>query len=233
MDLASCLSQLAFHLPLVCDTLEAVVATSEALCYSACSIATRPLLIYNLAWAFGSRGPYISKSDSGCQEPAKSPRLQLYNKFWLCTNPPPRPALRERSLTSPATEETEQQTFDQAGSSLLQLPGEIRMMIYREVLAGKNIHITHFDRRLGHIKSTQHGDKEIDVKEFWRQECIEYQYWDEVSEDVPTCLDARHRSDRQQQPSRGFTSILKTCCKVYAIQPSIVQLETIARLTSV
>ena len=97
------------------------------------------------------------------------------------------------------------------------------MMIYREVLGGKNVHITHFDRRLGHIKLTQQGNKEIDVKEFWKQECIEYQYWDEVSEDVPTYLDEEHRSDNRQQLSRGFTSLIRTCRKVYVIWPSIIQ----------
>ncbi|MCJ1400680.1 hypothetical protein MMC11_003888 [Xylographa trunciseda] len=109
----------------------------------------------------------------------------------------------------------EERVIDQVHSRLMQLPGEIRMMIYREVLGGKSVHITHFDRRLGHIKSMQHGNKEIDVKEFWRQECIEYQYWDEVSEDMPPDRNEENRTHSLQQPSRGFTSLVKTCRKVY------------------
>ncbi|MCJ1436088.1 hypothetical protein MMC27_005466 [Xylographa pallens] len=209
-NLASCLSQLVFRFPLVHDTVEAVVGAAEALCSGAYSITTRPLSIYDHARVFGSRGPYTSKADSVSQVPNKKPGLQLYNKYWLRSNPPRRPALRERSLTSPAIRGTELQTLDQVHSSLLQLPGEIRMMIYREVLGGKNVHITHFDRRLGHIKMMKQGDKEMDVKEFWRQECMEYQYWDEESEDVPTNFDEQHRID-----SGGFTSLIKTCRKVY------------------
>ena len=216
-DLPSCISQLVLCLPLIHNIVEAVVGATEALCFRAYSITTRPLPIYDYAGFFRSRGPCISKSDSASQVPNKELGLQVYNEYWLRSNPPRRPALRERSLTSPAIRGTEQQTLDQVHSSLLQLPGEIRMMIYREVLGGKNVQITHYDRRLGHIKLMKQGDKEVDVKEFWRQECIEYQYWDEESEDVPTSLDEQHRIDGRQQRSRGFTSLTKTCRKVYVI----------------
>ncbi|MCJ1394375.1 hypothetical protein MMC18_007253 [Xylographa bjoerkii] len=215
MNLASRLSQLPFRLPVVHDTVDTVVGVTGAICHSFCSIVACSLFIDNYAGVFGSRGPWVSTSNAVFQEPHKNSGLQLYNKYWLRSNPPRRPALRERSLTSPAIYGTEQQILDQVHSSLLQLPGEIRMMIYREVLGGKSVHITHFDRRLGHIKSTQQGGKEIDVKEFWRQECIEYQYWDETSEDMPTALDEGHHRESLQQPSRGFTSLIKTCRKVY------------------
>ena len=92
-------------------------------------------------------------------------------------------------------------------------------MIYREVFAGKSVHITHLDRRLGHIKSTRKSGQELDVKEFWRQECIEYQYWDE---ELQVDSDKDCQGDTLPQDSRGFTSLLKTCRKVYVIQPLII-----------
>ncbi|PSS18375.1 hypothetical protein M430DRAFT_58556 [Amorphotheca resinae ATCC 22711] len=149
---------------------------------------------------------------------------------WRPTNVPSLlPRKRPRALTCPLPAKTDkswnpfkksvlQQTCDQSQSGLARLPGEIRQLIWTEVLGRHLLHIVYAPQRLLAIDCAEEVDDELETRH--------HLCWGVTTAKAPSGSYLYPHSDHPAKPA-NLLPLLQTCRRIYTEVISILYEDNI------